>query len=121
MNNYKGFTLIEVLLALAIISISLTALLKATAENVAITIRIKEKMISQWVAMQGLTAVQAGLIPLQNNQDTTEVTKIFHQQWYWRIKILPTDLPSVQKIQITVSKKHSGPYRSPLIGFRYQP
>jgi general secretion pathway protein I len=121
MRECKGFTLIEVLLALAIIAISLTALLKATAENVAITTRIKEKMISHWIEMQGMTAVQAGLVTLDRTQDTTQVTQIFHQQWYWRIKVLPTTIPNVQQIQITTSKKHSGPYANPLIGFRYQP
>lgn len=39
----KGFTLIEVLLALAVVAIALTALLKATSQDVANTQRIKEK------------------------------------------------------------------------------
>lgn len=39
----SGFTLIEVLLALTIIAVALTALLKAIAQNVEHTQRIKEK------------------------------------------------------------------------------
>lgn len=42
-SNESGFTLIEVLLALSIIAIALTALLKAISQNVETTRRIKEK------------------------------------------------------------------------------
>lgn len=41
----SGFTLIEVLLALTVIAIALTALLKATAQNTDNTHRIKEKQL----------------------------------------------------------------------------
>ena len=82
---HKGFTLIEVLLALAIIAISLTALLKATSEDISITDRIKNKSISHWVAMQGVAAVQLGLIKIHLNQEATEVTTLLGQKWYWRV------------------------------------
>lgn len=41
--NKSGFTLIEVLLALSVIAIALTALLKAISQNVETTRRVKEK------------------------------------------------------------------------------
>lgn len=114
----KGFTLIEVLLALAIIAIALTALLKASSEDISMTERIKNKTINHWIAMQGIAAIQMGLIKPNTNQDTTEVTTLFGQKWYWRATISSTPIKQVQQIKITVSHQQSGPYSDPLIGFR---
>jgi general secretion pathway protein I len=117
----NGFTLIEVLLALAVIAIALTALIKATAQSVSHTQQIKEKSISHWVAMQGVTAIQLGLVSIHPNQEITEVTKILGQRWYWRATLTPTPIKSTQKITITVSNKETGPFGSELIAFRYAP
>jgi general secretion pathway protein I len=120
-SKNNGFTLIEVLLALAVIAIALTALLKATAQSVTITQRIKEKSISHWVAMQGVTAIQLGVVPMGINQEITEVTKILGQEWYWRAKITSTPIKSTQQISITVSNSPTGPFGDQLIAFKYAP
>lgn len=118
-KKQTGFTLIEVLLALAIIAIALTALLKATASNVANTGRIKDKTISHWVAMQGVSMIQLGLLPIKLNQEVTEVTTLLGQRWYWRAKVSSTPLKSVQQILIRVSKTQAGPFGDPLVAFKY--
>ncbi|WP_188883546.1 type II secretion system minor pseudopilin GspI, partial [Alicyclobacillus cellulosilyticus] len=84
----NGFTLIEVLLALAVLAIALTALLKATSQDVNYTQRIKERTISHWVAMQGVSAIQLGLITIPAGQPITEVTSMLNQNWYWRAQLL---------------------------------
>ncbi|KTD36233.1 type II secretory pathway protein LspI [Legionella nautarum] len=119
-TKQKGFTLIEVLLALSVIAIALTALFKATAQNVSQTQRIKEKTIGHWVAMQGVTMVQLGLLQL-TNQEMTKVTTMLGQRWYWRVKMNPTAIKSMQQITITVSRNQAGPFRDPLIAFWYKP
>ncbi len=114
-----GFTLIEVLLALAIIAIAFTALLKATSQDIAATEHIKDKTISHWVASHGVALIQLGLVNPPNLQEITEVTTLFNQRWYWRAKITPTSIKSVQTITITVSKQQDGPFTDPLIAYRY--
>lgn len=120
-NRTSGFTLIEVLLALAIIAIALTALLKATAQNIENTHRIKEKTISHWIAMQGVSMIQLNLITVNQSQESTQATTMLDQQWYWRAKISSTPLKKMQKITISVSSKQTGPFREELIAFRYLP
>lgn len=119
--NMKGFTLIEVLLALAIITIALTALLKVSGQNIRDTKRIKDKTISHWIAMQGIAAAQLGLVDFKTQQEITEVTEILGQRWYWRLKKSGTPFKGVQQVTVLVSKNQAGPFVDPLIGYRYNP
>jgi general secretion pathway protein I len=119
--NRLGFTLIEVLIALSIIAIALTALLKSTSQSIEHTERIKDKSISHWVAQQGITAIQLGLIPINLNQEITQVTTMLGQRWYWRAKLTNTKIKTTKKITITVSKNPEGDFTDPLVGARYSP
>lgn len=121
MKKNTAFTLIEVLLALAIIAIALTALLKATSQNVAFTDRIKEKNTRHWVAMQGVHMIQLGLLPVYAKEEVTQVTTMFHEPWYWRAKLTASPIKHMDQIQITTSKHETGPFEYPLIAFRYAP
>jgi general secretion pathway protein I len=115
----SGFTLVEVLLALAVIAIALTALLKATAQNIENTHRIKNKTIGHWVAMQGVSMIQLNLIQLNQSQESTQATTMLGERWYWRAKLSETPLKKMQKITISVSQKQAGPFREEFIAFRY--
>ncbi len=119
MKRTLGFTLIEVLLALAVIAISLTALLKATSQNTFFTNRLKDKTIGHFVAMQGVAAIQLGLVQLTANQESTQTTQMAGRTWYWRVIISPTSLKHMQRINITVSPKKDGPFSDQLIAYRY--
>lgn len=120
-NTNSGFTLIEVLLALSVIAIALTALLKSTAQSVNYTQRINEKSLSHWVAMQAVNAIQLGLIPINSGQESTHLTSFLGQNWYWRASLSSTSLKSMKKIAVTVSHDASGPFRDPLIAYQYTP
>lgn len=117
----NGFTLIEVLLALAVVAIALTALLKASSQNVIHMNQLKEKSISHWVAMQGIAAIQLGLIPIQPNQEISQVTTMLGQRWYWRAKLSATPIKTTQQITIVTSRESSGPFRDKIIAYRYMP
>lgn len=118
-QHQRGFTLMEVLLALSVIAIALTALLKAISQNVENTRRIKEKTISHWVAMQGLAMVQLNLLQINQSQETTQNTTMLNEHWYWRAKASTTQQKNVQKITISVSTEKAGPFREELQAFRY--
>ena len=118
-SRANGFTLIEVLLALAIVSIALVALIRASAQTVHFTHRIKEKTISHWIAMQGVAMVQLGLLPVSTAHEVSQITTMLGQRWYWRVKTRQTPIQGVLEITVRVSKNQAGPFTDPLIAYRY--
>jgi general secretion pathway protein I len=120
-QHSTGFTLIEVLLALAVIAIALTALIKSTTQSVVNTAHIKDKTIQHWVMMQAVSMIQLGLLTVPKQQTITEVTDLFGQRWYWRASVQSTAIKHMQKITITSSRQETEPFSEELIAFRYQP
>lgn len=119
-NKFNGFTLIEVLIALSILAIALTALLKSSAENISHTNRIKEKTIKHWVAMQAINQIQMQHMSLRVGLPTTSSYKAFGKTWYFQAKLIPTQIKKVQKIIITVSNQQHAPYTDPLVAFYHE-
>jgi general secretion pathway protein I len=116
-QKISGFTLIEVLLALAVIAIALTALLRANAQNISNSRDLKEKVISHWIAMQGVTMMQLNLIPITTQ--STQATQLFGKLWYWRAKIISTPLQQIKQVILSVSTSQSGPFREEVTAYLY--
>lgn len=118
-QKQNGFTLIEVLLALAVVAIALTALLKSTGQSITNTSRIKEKTLSHWVMLQEIYDIQLNLINPTPNQTNTFNKQLFGTKWYLRVKITQTPIKHMQQISVSISNNQYGPFRDSLIGFRF--
>ncbi len=66
----SGFTLIEVLIALLILAIALTAVLFTMQRSVQVAMRLKNKMAAHAVAMNVVAAMQTGLYAAPTAQQT---------------------------------------------------
>ena len=97
-KSNTGFTLIEVLVALAILSIALTALIKASAQNIKDTIYLQNKTIAHWVGMRVINEARIGLIKLP----AAETTEMLSSKWSWQAMQLPSKNPHIAEIHVTV-------------------
>lgn len=120
-KNEKGFTLIEVLIAMAIVSIALLALMKAISSSLFIAATLEDKVKSRWLQNQTITLIELGLIPLKTSEDTTKSFDFLGERWYTRIHAAGSLLPSLEKITISVSKSPTGPFMNSISAFRYLP
>lgn len=75
-----GFTLLEVLVALAIIAFALAATIRLTGQAAANTATLKEKTLAQWVAQNLVTEMRLGLINARKKKGETEMAD---ETWYW--------------------------------------
>lgn len=118
---YTGFTLIEVLLALAILAIGLTCLLKTNAQNIQYASRLKEKSLEHLIALSALADIQSNAVSMPMNAESTHTTRLVGMTWYWRGKISRTPIRNMQQISVTVSPHKTGPFTNRTIGYRYAP
>ena len=90
-NKYRslGFTLIEVMLALAVFSIAGIALLSAASNNARNLGHLDDKMFAQWVASDQLVALSLDNKWPPKNNLKGEVT-LAGKTWFWHQKVVKT-------------------------------
>lgn len=101
-NKQKGFTLIEVLIALAIIAIALTAIIRATSQNIRQTIYLQNKTIASWVATNVMNEARAGLLELSEDEKLEKETVMLGQSWNWTAELKNTPNAKIKKITVDV-------------------
>jgi len=100
-NNNLGFTLIEVMLAMAIFAIAGVALVSTSDTHFRNLSHLETKMIANWVASNQL--VEASLEtkwPLKNNKKGK--VEIAGREWYWLQKISKTNDQNMSAVTIEV-------------------
>jgi general secretion pathway protein I len=97
----RGFTLIEVLVALAIVAIGMAAVLEALTSSARTAIYLQEKTLAEWVALNRLEAVRlAGAPPATGTSNDT--LDYAGRSWEWRQKVAGTRIQGMVQIRIDV-------------------
>ncbi len=105
----SAFTLIEVLLALSVLAIALSAMLKASSNTVIGTQHAKDKTLSHLVAMQAISLIQLNLIKLHGGESIEKEMNLLGQTWFWSATVSSTPLSQVEKITVKTRAKRQGP------------
>lgn len=96
----RGFTLVEVLVALAIFAVALTAALRASSVATDTALGFRERVLAGWVAENRIAEYSAGLAPeLGERGGTVEQGGI---TFAWRERISATATPLFRRIDVQV-------------------
>ncbi len=100
----RGFTLIEVLVALAIIAISIGTAMRATSAALAGSGEIKDRMMARWVGRNELARLQTSpSLPAPGNL-AGEVTQ-GNVVYLWNAVVETTPNPNFRKVEIVVKRQ----------------
>ena len=96
-----GFTLLEVMLAMAVFAVAGVALISASGNNARNLSQLEQQMFSQWVASNQLVnATLENTWPPKNNRTGTE--EMAGREWHWHIKVLQTPDNNMKALQVEV-------------------
>jgi general secretion pathway protein I len=97
----RGFTLLEVLVSLAIVAIAMGALIKGGAANASNAAYLRDKTIAHWVAMN--KAAEFQLDPAWPAVATTEgKVEMASREWQWKAKVSATPDADVRRLDVDV-------------------
>ena len=98
----KGFTLIELVVALAVLAIGMTAVLHSTSQSGHAGLFLKERTIAHWVASN--QAARLSIDKEWPEPGTTTGTEIMAKQtWHWEAQVQNTVVPELRLVTIRVS------------------
>lgn len=105
MPRNSGFTLLEVMVALAVLAIALAAVINKTIETGVNVSHLRDRTLAHWVAENRLAEMQAMDEWREGKQ--TGRTELAGRNWYWEVEALATPARRLRRVVIRVADNES--------------
>jgi len=97
----RGFTLIEVLVALAIVTVGMAAVLGTLTSSADTVAYLRDKTFANWVALNQIALVRtSGQLPALGNSDGD--TDFAGRKWHWHQEVNTTQVPGMVRMDVSV-------------------
>ncbi len=97
----RGFTLIEVMIALLIIVVGAAAVINTSTESAWKSARLWQGTVAGWVAQNQLAEFRARRA-WSNDRNHSGVVEMANAEWRWQLRVTDTDDPSLRRLDIEV-------------------
>ena len=98
-----GFTLVEILVSLAILSTILGALIQTAGANAANAGRLRDRAVAEWVANNQLAQMQLSQsFPEVGTRNGDE--EMFGVRWYWKSIVQKVEDEDLRRVDIEVRR-----------------
>ena len=100
----SGFTLIEVLVALAIVAIGMAAVLGTLTSSASTVLYLRDKTIAQWVALNHIAEQRLQNTPGQAPQVGKSDGDVDYagSKWHWHQEIVATSIQGMVRLDVMV-------------------
>lgn len=104
MTPQRGFSLMEVMVALVILAVALTALLSAAGVQTSAVGHLRDRTLATWVGRNAMAEIR--LFPEQHPGGAVEgESAMAGEDWRWRAEIQSTSDPDVERVELRVFLK----------------
>ncbi|HHC75167.1 MAG TPA: type II secretion system protein GspI [Thiothrix sp.] len=107
-KQLTGFTLVEVIVALAVVAVALGAIVQTVGNANRNAARLTEETLARWVANNHLTRLRLEKTWADVGTQTGEET-MAGQTWYWQQTVTQTPDADLRKIEIQVGLQEAAP------------
>ncbi len=110
----RGFTLVEVLVALMVVAMGLAALMVAVSGTARTSGVLRDKAIAQWIALNRLTEVRLNLNKFGKNTDVGEVD-FANRKWHYDTRYFDTTIGTMKRVVVRVYLGDSKTKGNPIV------
>lgn len=98
----RGFTLLEVLVALLVLALALVALARTAALQVENFTELRERTLADWLAQQVLAETRLAN-PLPSPARSSGQRRYGGRDWHWELEIQATQVPTIRRLDVRVA------------------
>lgn len=121
-SSERGFTLLEVMVALAVVAIALAALIRGGSQSALTAAHLRDKSFAHWVAMNRVAELrlQPQWPATGESRGDEEMAK---RRWYTLAKVSATDDADVRRLEVEVrtSEEKEAPVMARVTAFLPRP
>jgi general secretion pathway protein I len=121
MRRAVGFTLLEVLVALAVLAIAMGAIIHATTQSIANTAELRDQTFAGWVALNQINQLLLDRNPWPAEGVRKGNADLANRTWHWEARFAKTDDPDLRRLEVSVRATENAPALSTLVAFRANP
>jgi general secretion pathway protein I len=100
-RSCRGFTLVEVLVALMIVAIGLAALMLTVSSTARTSGYLRDKTLAQWMALNRLSEVRLNLTKFGQNTDTGEIY-FANRTWHYDTRYFDTSISTMKRVVVRI-------------------
>ncbi len=108
----QGFTLLEVIVALAVIAFSLAAAASAVSNSAGTASSLQQRTYAHWVAMNKMTELHATK-KWPSTGTSKGSTLMARHEWFWSVKVSKTPNQKIRRVDVRVRSDEND--ESPLV------
>lgn len=102
MRQSSGFTLLEVLVALAVLALALSASIHAATQSIISTEILRDRSLASWVALNEINQRLINPAPWPDEGTEHGTHELAQRTWYWELRFSKTADPELRSLDITV-------------------